>query len=64
MAQLSDTAGIKSRPEWATQIRGAKILPNEISHAVKFIWEASAEERMEIAALRKLALPLHLLAEK
>lgn len=63
MAQLSDTAEIKSRPEWAAQIRG-QILPNEISHAVKVIWDVSAEERMEIAALRKLALPPHLLAEK
>lgn len=63
MAQLSDTAEIKSRPEWAAQIRG-QILPNEISHGVKVIWAASADEGMEIAALRELALPLHLLAEK
>lgn len=63
MAQLSDTAEIKSRPEWAAQIRG-QILPNEILHGVKVIWDASADEGMEIAALRELALPLHLLAER
>lgn len=63
MAQLSDMVEIESRPEWAAQIRG-QILPNEILHAVKVIWDTSAEERMEIAALRKLALPHHLLAEK
>lgn len=52
MAQLSDTAETESRPEWAAQIRG-QIPPNEISHGVKVIWDASADERMEIAALRE-----------